>query len=116
MIISLPEIAKYQLENGDLLFVRVNGNPNLVGRVAIFEEKTENVVFSDHIIRTKIDQELAEPLFVSNILNSPYGHRQTRNAVTTTAGQYTINRSGLSSIRIIYPPIAEQKKFVSVIN
>jgi type I restriction enzyme S subunit len=114
MIINLANIKDYRLEDGDLLFVRVNGNPELVGRVAVFEEQGEEILFSDHLIRAKVDRKLVEPTYLSEVLNSSYGHRQTRNVVITTAGQFTINRTGLSTIKIPYPPIKLQQRFLSI--
>jgi type I restriction enzyme S subunit len=114
MIINPLDIKDYRLEGGDLLFVRVNGNPELVGRVAVFEEQGEEILFSDHLIRAKVDRKLVEPIYLSEILNSAYGHRQTRNVVITTAGQFTINRTGLSTIKIPYPPIKLQQRFLSI--
>ncbi|MCV5180015.1 restriction endonuclease, partial [Escherichia coli] len=40
-----------RVEHDDLLFIRVNGNPNYVGRTAVFKSYIEPVYHNDHLIR-----------------------------------------------------------------
>ena len=65
--ISLDEKEKqrFALEKGDLLFVRVNGNADYVGRNAVFQEFNEPVYFNDHIMRVRVSKEEVMPLFGS---------------------------------------------------
>lgn len=37
--LSKPEISRYSLKEGDILFVRTNGNREYVGRCAVFHSK-----------------------------------------------------------------------------
>ncbi|MFL4266325.1 restriction endonuclease subunit S, partial [Escherichia coli] len=46
-----------RVEHDDLLFIRVNGNPNYVGRTAVFKSYIEPVYHNDHLIRIKLDNE-----------------------------------------------------------
>lgn len=114
--LSENELKSYSLENHDLLLVRVNGNPDLVGRTAIFKTITEPVAFNDHIIQVKLNKEIVNAVFLANLLNSPYCRSQLRENVITTAGQYTINRTGLSNILIPLPPLLLQEKFAKIIE
>jgi type I restriction enzyme S subunit len=115
MIIPEKELAKYSLDHKDLLLVRVNGNPNYVGIASEFNAQNEPIVFSDHIIRVKMDRKLLNTTFAVYLLNSPYGRKQTLGNISTTAGQFTINSSGLSRIKIIFPPLALQEEFARVV-
>lgn len=108
------EARHYRLEDEDLLLVRVNGNPGLVGRAAIFRSMGEAVAFSDHIIRVKLRRDLADPMYVVHLLNSPYGRKQMLGSVSTTAGQFTVNRAGLSRVSIPYPPRPLQTRFANI--
>src|SRR5699024_1370935 len=47
------EKKKYLLAEGDILFARVNGNPDNVGRCAYYKDIGEDVYHNDHIIRVK---------------------------------------------------------------
>jgi type I restriction enzyme S subunit len=114
MIIPEKELAKYSLDHEDLILVRVNGNPNFVGIASEFTAQNEPIVFSDHIIRVKMDRKLLNTTFTVYLLNSPYGRKQTISNISTTAGQFTINSSGLSRIKMIFPPLALQEEFARV--
>ncbi len=48
------EIEKYLLIENDLICIRVNGSPNLVGRFVIFESAPETITFCDHFIRFRL--------------------------------------------------------------
>jgi len=113
------EKKRYRLLDGDLLFARVNGNPNNVGRCAPFYECEEQVYHNDHIIRTSCDKSQLDSVFAAYLFNSEYGKNRISKKIKTSAGQYTINQEGLKSIEIILPPIVIQysfAKFVKQIN
>lgn len=98
------------LEN-DLLFARVNGNPDYVGRCAVFKKIEENVYHNDHIIRVRFDKNEINSCFLSFFINSQYGKRQLKGKIKTSAGQYTISQDGIASIETILPPIELQNQF-----
>ena len=113
------EKKRYRLLDGDLLFARVNGNPNNVGRCAPFYECEEQIYHNDHIIRTSCDKSQLDSVFAAYLFNSEYGKNRISKKIKTSAGQYTINQEGLKSIEIILPPIVIQysfAKFVKQIN
>lgn len=116
MAVPEADIQKYQLNNDDLILVRVNGNPNLVGRAVAFQAVSEPVVFSDHIIRVKLSPKLANAIFISHLLNSDYGKKEILSNIATTAGQFTVNSTGLSKIRLFFPPLPLQQKFATIVQ
>lgn len=116
MIILEKELTKYSLDHEDLILVRVNGNPNYVGIASEFAAQNEPIVFSDHVIRVKMNRKLLNTTFMVHLLNSPYGRKQTLGNISTTAGQFTINSSGLSRIKVIFPPLSLQEEFASVVR
>lgn len=103
------ELQRYQVEIGDLLFIRVNGNPDYVGRCAIFDGFTEPVYFNDHIMRVKTDQSKINGQFCVFVLNGERGKREIASHRKTSAGQHTINQEGLSKINIPLPPFVFKK-------
>ncbi|MBP2020588.1 type I restriction enzyme S subunit [Clostridium punense] len=116
--IKLTEAEKkrYFLKDGDFLFARVNGNPDYVGRCATYEDIGEKVYHNDHIIRVRLDNNVVNNDYVSTLLNSPYGKLQMKDKLKTSAGQYTINQTGISEIEIVIPPIELQKQFANFVN
>lgn len=109
--LSDKEVSKYILREGDLLFIRVNGNPDYVGRNAVFEGYHERVFFNDHIMRVRTDQTKLCPRYLSFVINSPIGKGEIRSNIKTSAGQHTINQAGLAAMRLPIPPIEQQHCF-----
>ena len=62
---SGAEIDTYKLLEGDLLFVRVNGSLDLVGRCVPFRGAAETVCYNDHFVRVRLDRNVFEPEYVA---------------------------------------------------
>ncbi|WP_319229961.1 restriction endonuclease subunit S [Draconibacterium orientale] len=105
------EKEKFDVQIDDLLFIRVNGNPDYVGRCAIHVNINETVYYNDHIMRVRLNKKQLNIIFSSFFLNSTFGHKEILQHVKTSAGQHTINQQGLEKIKFIYPPVALQNKF-----
>jgi len=116
IILTEKEKKKYLLEEKDFLFVRVNGNPDNVGRCAVFHEIGEPVYHNDHIIRVHFNENDIDGPFASALFNSEYGKRQLRNQIKTSAGQYTVSQDGIGAIETILPPIELQRQFATFVN
>jgi type I restriction enzyme S subunit len=109
------EISRFELESGDVLFVRVNGNPDYVGRCTVFRGYSERVCHNDHIIRLKMD-DAYNPEFLSFLFNMDMGRRLLSNAIKTSAGQYTISQDGINELRLPCPPPALQQRFQKLVS
>lgn len=107
---------KCLLCNGDLLFVRVNGNPDYVARSAIFSEIAEPVYHNDHIIRVHIDESIADVVFIREYVSYGYGKKQLKANIKTSAGQYSISQDGIGNIEIYLPPLDLQKQFAAFVQ
>jgi type I restriction enzyme S subunit len=107
------EKSRYRLDIGDLLFIRVNGNPEYVGRSAVFEGFNEEVFHNDHLIRIKVKDSF-NSRFLSYMLNQPGGKKIISSKTKTSAGQHTISQGGIESLEFIVPPIDLQNKFVNI--
>jgi type I restriction enzyme, S subunit len=113
------ELERLKLQQGDLLFVRTNGNPDYVGRSAIFERELvtsreldpEKIIFASYLIRARLDLGSIEPLFLQAYLSLPKGRRVLRERCRTSAGQYNINIESLRTIPIPNIDIEQQRLF-----
>ena len=110
------EKKRYELVDNDFLFARVNGNPDYVGRCAVFKSIDEPVFHNDHIIRVHFDETKINGFFMSVLLNSDYGKRQMREQIKTSAGQYTISQDGIGAIMAILPPLELQEQFAAFVE
>ncbi|HHQ6570026.1 TPA: restriction endonuclease subunit S [Serratia fonticola] len=104
-----------RVEYDDLLFIRVNGNPNYVGRTAVFKSYIEPVYHNDHLIRIRLGDEYNSD-FLCYLINSPASRKIISKRIKTSAGQHTISQDGIVKLEFYRPPIEMQEKFVSIKN
>ncbi len=113
------EFSRLRLLHGDVLFVRTNGNPDNVGRCAVFEQNLlvdsgydpEEFIYASYLIRARLKSSVL-PIFIRELMLTSEGRKNTRATAKTSAGQYNINTHGLGSLPIFVPPIYLQQKFV----
>lgn len=107
------------LRDGDLLFVRTNGNADYVGRSTVYSRDAmssggfdpDTTIFASYLIRARLAEGRADPAFVQAFLSSPEGRRRLRTNAKTSAGQYNINIAGLGSTVLDLPSLAKQREF-----
>lgn len=112
------EQRRLMLRDGDVLFVRTNGNPDYVGRSAVFNRTAldqagfdgSKCVYASYLIRARLNAELC-PHFLQAYLTTAEGRKFLRERSKTSAGQYNINIDGLSSVPVYVPPIELQNQF-----
>lgn len=101
--VSEKEKENLLLEKGDLLFVRSNGNPNYIGKCAMFNDSSETI-YASYLIRARLkDDSILEPSFVSFIFSLPSFRREIVKLARTTAGNFNLNTQGLKGLSIIAP-------------
>ena len=115
--VSLDKKERYRilLKKGDILFVRTNGNPNYVGRSAVFNLEGE-FVYASYLIKASLKKDLVNPIYLVNFLRLPSEQAKVRQKCRTSAGQFNINTEGLGSLHIVLPPISLQNQFASIVE
>ena len=122
--VSDSEFDRLRLKDGDLLFVRTNGNADNVGRCAVFDARAikaagynaEEFIYASYLIRARLQPERVTPLFVQHFLACPEGCRALRARSKTSAGQFNINTEGLGTIPIPVPPLPLQYEFAARVS
>ncbi len=109
------EIETYSLEDGDFLFVRVNGSKNLVGKCAIYKDISEIVAYNDHIIRVRLN-EICNKRYFQYYLQSSSGKTEIDLHTSTAAGQFTISGEGLRGLYIVLPSNYEQNELADYLD
>lgn len=102
------------LKDGDLLFVRSNGNKALVGRCVFVRPNGEKVTFSGFTIRARITSEAVDPWFMSKVVRSPL----FKEALYRLGGGSSINNLSqgvLSEFEFPLPPLPEQRKIAGIL-
>lgn len=105
----------YFLKEGDILFVRSNGNKELVGRNLFIENTFEPLTFSGFCIRARFRTEGVYPKFYAYLFKSKF----FRNTLTANAGGTNINNLNqgiLSNLSIPKPPLPTQRKIASILS
>lgn len=103
------------LKNGDLLFVRSNGNKALIGRCLIIEGLNEPVSFSGFTIRARLNTTMLEPKFVGYFFQSASAKREISIAGGGT-NISNLSQSILESLEVPAPPRPEQRKICDILN
>lgn len=105
---------EYLLHNEDIVFVRSNGNKNLVGRcLEVFPNDIE-VTFSGFCIRFRKSVEIINKYLIAVLTDIEF--KNTHILKSNGIGIQNINQKLLSSLPIPVPPIDMQKKYASQVE
>src|SRR5439155_18891943 len=96
--------------HGDLLFVRTNGNPDYVGRCAVFD-LPDPYLFASYLIRARLRPGAIDPWYLVAFLHSEAGRATMAPFIRTTAGQSNISASALEQLAIPLPVPESQRRF-----
>lgn len=104
------------LKDGDILAVRSNGNPSLIGRTLLAYGVHENVSHSGFTIRIRLNTNLLSPIYLCNYLKT----KKTRKELVDSGngvGIKSLNQGSLSSLLIPYPKsLKEQQAIVQKLD
>lgn len=103
------------LTNGDLLFVRSNGNKELIGRCLYFPSVSERLSFSGFTIRGRAKQEFVMPQYIAAVARSWFMKQQiSKNGGGTNISN--LSQQILNDIVLPLPKLDEQKKITEVLS
>lgn len=107
--------ASSLLQSGDMLFVRSNGNPELVGRCLFFPEVSEPISFSGFTIRGRVDQERLVPEFAASVMVTERTKEQFRRG--RGGGNISnLSQDILAGVQVALPPLPEQRKIADILS
>ncbi|WP_395598017.1 restriction endonuclease subunit S [Pseudomonas sp. A1437] len=107
------ELTRTLLETGDVLIVEGHGNPEEVGRCALWDGTVDGCTHQNHLIRARFDVQKVLPRFACDYLNSSRGRRHLFRAGKTTSGLNTISVSDVRSAPLLIPPLAIQQQYLN---
>lgn len=110
------ELEQTRLRDGDILFVRSNGNPEYIGRCAVFHDSNE-YAFASYLIRGRACENTKFSVdFAQAVMSFPSFRASLVREARTTAGNYNISTEGLRNLRLIHPPLELQQAFLRRAN
>jgi len=110
-----PLGPEYLVRAGDILFVRSNGNPDLVGRSLIIPPLLEPTTFSGFTIRARIEDDRALPIFYAYFFKSR-DFAEMIKTVGQGANIRNLSQGILNELKVPLPPIAVQRSIVAEIE
>lgn len=112
--LSAREAQALALRAGDLLIVRTNGNPAICGQSVVFDQPQGQWAFASYLLRLRTDASVLDPNYLCLYLQSRAGRSQLGRRIRTSAGNYNLSASGLATLRVVLPPMAEQVRIVDL--
>ena len=107
--LSDPDIEKYGLRKGDILFNRTNSR-ELVGKTGLWDGRFPAVPAS-YFVRLRLDESRVDPTFVWAAMNSAGMKRRLFAMARGAIGQANINARELRSIQLPLPPLGLQRRY-----
>lgn len=103
------------LKDGDLLFVRSNGNKELIGRCLYFPTVTERLSFSGFTIRGRVKDKNVLPAYVAQLSRTSLIKKEiNKNGGGTNISN--LSQQILNAIVIKLPEYVEQIKIVEILS
>lgn len=102
------------LQNGDIVFVRSNGNKNLVGRTMFIRDIKDPVCYSGFCIAFRPNTDLVYPEYLFYVLRAPfckkqYGYSQQTNITNLSQGV-------LGDVDVPVPDLDTQQKLAKILS
>jgi type I restriction enzyme, S subunit len=109
------ESELYALRKDDIVTNRVNSLSHL-GKTALVGELTEPMIFESNMMRFRIDNQRATPLYILRLLNSPICKKQIIGSAKRAVAQSSINQGNLKGILLPLPPVVVQEEISGVLE
>lgn len=100
------------LQDGDIVFVRSNGNKSLVGRSMIVKGIVEPICYSGFCISLRPNQDLILPEYLFYALRAPYCRMQYSYSQQTNITN--LSQSVLGSVKVPYVSVSQQRKIARI--
>jgi len=113
---TAAERERYALQVDDVLIVEGHANINDLGRAALVDERSERLVFQNHLFRLRVDRKRLDPRFLVYWVNSHAGRDYFRIFGGTTSGLNTVGAGQIGSLKFPTPPIEEQEAIADLVQ
>jgi type I restriction enzyme S subunit len=113
---TYAEAERTALRVGDVLVVEGHGNPNELGRAAVWSGALPRCTHQNHLIRVRPTPGVLEANFLSAYLNAGSGRAQMLRMGKTTSGLNTISTNNVRAVSMLLPPIELQRSFCKIVD
>ena len=112
------DASKYQLEDGDLVFIRTNGVLDRLGSCAVYNGYPAKALFASYLIRARVKPDYVVPHFAASFFGSEMGTSIVAGrAISASDGKFNLNTAAIDSLLLPLPPtLSEQREIVAVLD
>jgi type I restriction enzyme, S subunit len=108
-------VEKALLQRNDIIFVRSNGNKDLLGRSLRIDRDYENLSFSGFCIRFRATKSDADPVFLSYFFRTPT-FRRSVSLFGKGTNINNLNQDIMQALDVPVPPRLEQQCVVDILS
>lgn len=111
-VITSKVADKFRIGKGDVLIVRGNANPDLVGKAGQIDTYPDGCIYPDITMRVKFRDHIEHsvtPEFAIIAWNHPIVHNQILRRAKTSNGTLKINKQDVKQMILPVPPAEEQE-------
>ena len=109
--VSLDEVRRFQVQTGDIFFVRSSLKLEGTGRSAVATNCLQDTVFECHLVQVRPDNRQVNPEYLVVQLNS-YTHRHHLISRANAVTMATVAQGTISSCPVVIPRRPEQDRIV----
>lgn len=103
------------LQKGDIIFVRSNGNKNLIGRTLYIDEIEENLTYSAFCIRARFTSNECNPKFYSYLFKTDF-IRKTLSSQGNGTNISNLNQKILNNLAVPLLSMDKQNQIVAILS
>lgn len=108
--IKRGEVEKLLIRPGDLLMTE-GGDPDKLGRAALWAGEIEACVHQNHVFKVRSDRARLSSAYLRALAGSAYGKAYFLSVAKKTTGIASINKTQLSAFPVPLPPLPLQHEF-----
>lgn len=108
--IKRTEVDRLLILPGDLLMTE-GGDPDKLGRAALWRGEIEGCIHQNHIFKVRSDRDCLVPEYLRSLAGSGYGKAYFLSVAKKTTGIASINKTQLSAFPVVLPPLEAQAEF-----
>ena len=112
LMCSEKEIERYELHENDIVINRVN-SVEYLGKCAHIKGLVERTVFESNMMRFHLNEAFINPVYAVYLLCTNYVYNQILSKAKKAVNQASINQNDVMSIKLLIPPVAQQKQFAN---
>ena len=112
------DAAKYELNEGDLIFIRTNGVLDRLGSCAVYTGNPARALFASYLIRARLKLDRVNPHFAALFFGSEAGTSiVARRATPASDGKFNLNTATIDGLPLPLPPtLTEQHEIVAILK